>query len=197
MVKRKACDTADESDVDVVNGWKEEAATSRSFTRGKYKTYRGVACKTKDEKKAAQAAAHKRWRMAKKTTPAIKFDETRKQTFTKTNQTKKTKASKRQVEQIAQLKTEAAQLRAENAKLKKAPGTSKALDVYRRTLYNEMLDNHVNWKKLNFKVIHRAPIEWYTHDNTFNPSIALLRAFVRRRMTKSPGKLEASRYPEE
>ena len=91
----------------------------------------------------------------------------------------------------------AAQLRAENAKLKKAPGTSKALDVYRRTLYNEMLDNHVNLMKLNHKVIHRAPIEWYTHDNTFNPSIALLRAFGRRRMTKSPGKLEASKYAEE
>ena len=99
------------------------------------------------------------------------------------------------MEQIAQLKTEVAQLRKQVASLKKAQGVSKPLDAYRSTLYNEMVENHVNLAKQNHKAIHKAPIEWYTHDSRFNSSIALLRAFGRRRMTKSPGKLEASRYP--
>ena len=50
-------------------------------------------------------------------------------------------------------------------------------------------------KKENRREIHRCPIEWYSHDDRFSPSIALLRGFERRRMTKSPGKLERSKYP--
>ena len=95
------------------------------------------------------------------------------------------------------MKVEMAQLRAENEKLKKAQGVSKPLDVYRRTLYNEMMDNHMKLMKLNRKEIHSHPVELYTHDSCFSPSIALLRSFKRRRMTKSPGKFESSRYPEE
>ena len=60
-----------------------------------------------------------------------------------------------------------------------------------------MVDNHVKLAKENRKEIHKCPVEWYTHDSRFNPSIALLRKFERRRMTKSPGKFEDSRYPEE
>ena len=106
-----------------------------------------------------------------------------------------TKALKKEVSEIAQLKERVAQLEGLLAKQKTCSCSTKPLDVYRRTLYNEMVDNHVNLMKQNHKAIHRAPIEWYTHDSTFNPSIALLRVFGRRRMTKSPGKLEASRYP--
>ena len=46
MVKKCVCDTADESDLDVVQGLMEEAPTRRAAKRGKYKTYKGVACKS-------------------------------------------------------------------------------------------------------------------------------------------------------
>ena len=92
MVKRKACDTADESDVDVVNGWKEEAATSRSFTRGKYKTYRGVATKTEQEKKASKAARQKKWKMAQKTDAAKNLAAKEKLEFSAMHKARKSKA---------------------------------------------------------------------------------------------------------
>ena len=105
------------------------------------------------------------------------------------------KASK-QLQELAQLKAENAQLRAQNASLKKASGVSKTMDVYRAKLYNEMVDSLVNLMKQNRKVIHRVDVSMPSLDSTFNPSIALLRDFQRRRMTKSPGKLEASKHPE-
>ena len=71
------------------------------------------------------------------------------------------------------------------------------MDVYRAKLYNEMVDSLVNLMKLNRNVIHKVDVSMPSLDSTFNPSIALLRDFQRRRMTKSPGKLEASKYPEQ
>ena len=41
--------------------------------RDKYKTYKGFPCKTEQEKKQAEAAAHKKWRTAKKTEAAKKY----------------------------------------------------------------------------------------------------------------------------
>ena len=108
-----------------------------------------------------------------------------------------TKALKKEVSEIAQLKERVAQLEGLLAKQKTCSCSTKPLDVYRRTLYNEMVENHVKLAKENRREIHRCPIEWYSHDDRFSPSIALLRAFERRRMTKSPGKLEALKYPEE
>ena len=70
-------------------------------------------------------------------------------------QSNKTKASKRQVELIAQLKEENAQLRAENAKLKKAPCASKVLDDYRKKMYNEMVDTLVELKKRNHSEVYK------------------------------------------
>ena len=48
MVKKNksVCNTAEESDVDDVKVWMEEAPTRRPTKRGKYKTYKGVACKS-------------------------------------------------------------------------------------------------------------------------------------------------------
>ena len=48
MVKKSVCNTAEESesDVDDVKVWMEEAPSRSSTKRGKYKTYKGVACKT-------------------------------------------------------------------------------------------------------------------------------------------------------
>ena len=65
MVKKmRACDTADESDADVVREWLEEAPTRRAAPRGPYKTMKGVACKTEEEKGAGKAARQKKWKMA-------------------------------------------------------------------------------------------------------------------------------------
>ena len=45
--------------------------------------------------------------------------------------------------------------------------------------------------------IYKVPIEMYTLDSCDKPPIRELRALVRSLMTKSPGKLEASKYAEE
>ena len=112
-------------------------------------------------------------------------------------QSNKTKASKRQVEHITRLEEENAQLRKENAKLKKAPGASKVQDAYYSRTYNTMVDYAVFQEKYYRKEINEVPIEMYSLDSCHKPPIRELRALVRSLMTKSPGKLEASKYPEE
>ena len=46
MGKKRVCTTAEESDADMVSEWQNEMPTWRTGPRGKYKTYKGVACKT-------------------------------------------------------------------------------------------------------------------------------------------------------
>ena len=46
MVKKRVCDSAEESDVDVVEEWLKKAPKRMSTKRGPYKTYKGVAVKT-------------------------------------------------------------------------------------------------------------------------------------------------------
>ena len=70
MVKKCSVDTAEESDVDVVQEWLEEAPTRLSTKRGPNKTYKGVAVKTEQEKKEAAARRQKRYMMNKKTQAA-------------------------------------------------------------------------------------------------------------------------------
>ena len=109
---------------------------------------------------------------------------------------RKSKAFNKEVTEMAELKERVAQLEGLLAKQKTCSCSTKPLDVYRRKLYNEMVDNHLNLMKLNHKVIHKVDIKMYSLDSTFNPSIALLREFGRRRMTKSPQKLKNSKYSE-
>ena len=73
MVKVSPCHTAADSDADDVQIWMEQAPTRRSAKRGKYKTYKGVRCKTEQEKKASKAIRQKKWKMAKKTRGAIQL----------------------------------------------------------------------------------------------------------------------------
>ena len=61
MVKKNICPTADDSDADVVEAWEEDVHKRMSHKRGPYKTYRGVPCKTDQEKKEAQAIKYKNW----------------------------------------------------------------------------------------------------------------------------------------
>ena len=112
------------------------------------------------------------------------------------NLTHKTKASKTRVEQVAMLKAENAQLRAENTNLKKAPGASKVQDAYYRKAYNTLVDYAVFQAKYYRKEIHEVPIEMYSLDSCHKPHIRELRKLVRSLMTKGPGKLVASRYSE-
>ena len=67
MGKKRVCTTTEESDAEEVLEWKEEDATSKSCKWGKGKTYRGIKCKTEDEKKASKAIRMKKWKMAQKT----------------------------------------------------------------------------------------------------------------------------------
>ena len=46
MVKKRVCDTAEESDEDVVQEWLKKAPKWMSTKRGPNKTYKGVAVKT-------------------------------------------------------------------------------------------------------------------------------------------------------
>ena len=73
MVKKNICATADDSDAEIVEAWMEEAPTRMAHTRGNYKTYRGIPCKTEQEKKEARALKHKKWREAQKTEKSRKF----------------------------------------------------------------------------------------------------------------------------
>ena len=71
MVKKRACNTTEsDSDADIVQEWEEEAPKRRFHKRGKYKTYKGVAVKTEQEKKEAAARRQKRYMMNKKTQAA-------------------------------------------------------------------------------------------------------------------------------
>ena len=68
---------------------------------------------------------------------------------------RKSKAFKKDVNKIAQLEAEVALLRAEVAKLKKAPCASKVLDDYRKKMYNEMVDTLVELKKRNHSEVYK------------------------------------------
>ena len=91
MVKRKSV-KSEESDDEVVKMWKEDDPTRRSFKRGKYKTYRGVATKTEQEKKASNAARWKKWKMAQKTDAAKNLAAKEKLEFSAMHKARKSKA---------------------------------------------------------------------------------------------------------
>ena len=94
------------------------------------------------------------------------------------------------------MKAENAELRADNAKLKKAPDASKKLDDDRMKAFNEVVDCVSNLVKENCKALHRHPIEWYSHDTCIDPSIRPLRPIARKYMTKG-NRLVDMKYPEE
>ena len=60
------------------------------------------------------------------------------------HKSRKPKAFKNDVNKLAQLETEVAQLRTENEKLKKATGASKVQDAYYRRAYNMLVDYAVS-----------------------------------------------------
>ena len=185
MVKKNICATADDSDADVVEAWMEEAPKRMSHKRGPYKTYRGVPCKTEQEKKESKALLYKNWTQKQQTEAARKRVADTKKVIAKANAIKKTKAFKKESEQLAKQREEINELRQRNAILEKRTGVSKKTDDYRQKMYNEMLDLILVLKKENRKVMSRYPIEKPSYDTFFNPSIQRLRAFVRSFMTKS------------
>ena len=195
MVKKNICATADDSDADVVEAWMEEAPKRVSHKRGPYKTYRGVPCKTDKEKKEAQAIKYKRWKQKQQTEAAKNRVADNKRVFAKANAIRKTKAFKKESEQLAKLREENNALRERIAILEKKTGVSKKTDDYRQKMYNEMLDLILGLKKTTHKHMTNYPIELPSYDTFFNQSIQRLRAFVRSFMTKSDN-LVNSRYPD-
>ena len=109
---------------------------------------------------------------------------------------RRTAAFKKEVEQIAQLKEANAQLRNQLARSKKAQGASKALDDYRRKMYNEMVDTLVELKKKNHSEVYKRDIACPNLDSWCKSSRRPLRVFVRSFMSKSDN-LVKSKYPEE
>ena len=73
MVKKYVYADSENSDPELIEDWMEEHPTSSTQFRGKYKTYKGKPCKTKEEKKQSKAKAQKKWRLQKKTKAAKEF----------------------------------------------------------------------------------------------------------------------------
>ena len=196
MVKKNICATADDSDADTVEAWMEEAPKRVSHTRGNYKTYGGVPCKTKQEKKESKAIRQKKWKTNQKTEAARKFTADKKRALNKAHAIQKTKGFKKESADLANLREEIVQLRSQLAKCKTAQGASKPLDLYRQKMYNEMVDVLVTLKQKNHSEIYKRDIACPNLDSWCKSSRIPLRVFVRSFMSKSDN-LVKSKYPEE
>ena len=158
MVKKNICSTADDSDADIVEAWMEEAPKRMSHTRGNYKTYGGVPCKTEQEKKESKAIRQKKWKANQMTEKARIYAAEQKNALTRAHAIRKTKGFKKESAELAKLREENAQLRSQLAKCKTAQGASKTLDNYRQKMYNEMVDVLVTLKKKNHSEFYKSDI---------------------------------------
>ena len=97
MVKNYVYADSENSDPELIEDWMEEHPTRSTHFWGKYKTYKGKPCKTKEEKKQSKAKAQKKWLAKNKTARAKELNAQFKVRAEKFRAVADTKQEKREV----------------------------------------------------------------------------------------------------